>query len=245
MGDSVRASVWASVWDSVWKHEVPWNGCGDDSGWGSWFDFFNRIGVKNENGERYLEWLKSGVWDVLWFKDLAVMTCRPSSIKKDERGHLHCSDGPAAKWPSGEEYFFWHGTQVNEKIIMRPRDITKEDIEDEKNSEVSRAIAERLGWDEYMERAETFLVDKWFDADKSLHYELWDFKKRFERTPKLLKMESPETKDGTRPHYVEPVDPGLKTCQAARAWQFMKTDGEWPTVDECNKNPEMRFQVEA
>lgn len=128
---------------------------------------------------------------------------------------------------------------------MRPLEITKEDIAAEKNSEVSRAIAEKLGWDEYMKRCDTVLVDKWFDADKMLHYELWDFKKRFELTPKLLKMESPELKDGTRPHYIEPVPPGIKTCQAARSWQFMRVDGKWPTVEECNADPKLVFEVEA
>ena len=251
--DSVWASVWApvsaaakaSVSNPMLTYTVPWNGCGDDAGWIAWFDFFSRLGINNENGAVYRDWLKSGVWDVLWFQDLAVITCRPSSVKKDARGWLHCENGPAVSWPSGEDYFFWHGTRVSEKVIMRPLEITKEDIATEKNSEVSRAIAEKLGWDEYMKRCDTVLVDKWFDADKMLHYELWDFKKRFELTPKLLKMESPELKDGTRPHYVEPVPPGIKTCQAARAWQFMRVDGKWPTVDECNADPTLTFEVEA
>lgn len=211
----------------------------------SWFDFFNRIGIKDKNGEKYLDWAKSGVWEVLWFKDLVVITCRPNRVKRDDSGRLHCSNGPAITWPNGEEYFFWHGTRVSEKIIMRPDEITKEDISNEKNSEVSRAIAEKLGWEEYMKRAETVLVDKWFDPDKLLHYELWDFKKRFELTPKLLKMESPEILDGTRPYYVEPVDPGLTTCMAARRWQFRNLDGSWPSVDECNMNPELVFEEEA
>ncbi len=96
-----------------------------------------------------------------------------------------------------------------------------------------------------MKRADTILIDKWFDTDKCLHYELWDFKKRFEMTPRLLKMESPEVIDGSRPQYIEPVHPTLKTCQAARKWQWTLKDGPWPTPEECNNNPEMVFEVEA
>ena len=128
---------------------------------------------------------------------------------------------------------------------MHPEIFTKEDITNEKNSEVSRAIAEKLGWAEYMKRTETFLVDKWFDETTSLNYELYDFKQRFELTPKLLKMESPELNDGSRPYYIEPVDPGILTCKAARKWQFMNQDLSWPSAEECNKNPELEFQWEA
>lgn len=169
---------------------------------------------------------------------------RPLTIKKDSNGRLHSENGLAISWPDGWGLYMWHGTRVSQKIIMRPEEITREEIMAEKNSEVSRAIAEKLGWDEYMKRADTVLVDKWFDTEKSNHYELWDFTKRFELTPKLLKMESPELNDGTRPYYVEPVDPGLKTCQAARRWQFNKPDGNWPSVEECNKNPELVFEAE-
>jgi hypothetical protein len=250
--DSVRASVGDSVRDSVrasvGKHAVyesPYDGCGGEAGWISWFDFLNRIGIENTNGERYKDWLLSGVWDVLWFESLAVITCRPSLIKKDENGRLHCDRGPAATWPNGEQYWFWHGARVSEKIIMRPQEITRTDILREKNSEVSRAIAERLGWDEYMKRADTSLVDKWFDSSKSLHYELWDFKHRFAMTPRLLKMESPELNDGTRPFYVEPVHPNLKSCQSARKWQFQKPNGTWPEPEECNDDPSLEFGIEA
>jgi hypothetical protein len=64
-------------------------------------------------------------------------------------------------------------------------------------------------------------------------------------TPRLLKMESPEVLDGTRPYYIEPVHPELKTCQSARKWQFQKEDGTWPEPRECNENPNLEFEVEA
>ena len=243
---SVRKSVENSVRNSVGKYEYPYCGLGWWAGWFSFFDYFERLGITTEDFKRFKKWVKSGSWDVLWFKGLFVVTCRPSLIIKNAQGRLHCDIGPAAKWPSGEEYWFLNGTNVSEKIVMRTNDLTAEEISNEKNSEVSRAIAEKLGWDRYMEVLGTVLIDKWFDPSKSLHYELYDFKERkFSLMPRLLKMESPECNDGSRPYYIEPVDPGLKTCEAARKWQFIKTDGSWPSVDECNKDPELSFEVEA
>jgi hypothetical protein len=190
-----------------------------------------------------LESYEAGLFS-FWIGKNEIHLIEEPIMRFDERERLHSVNAPAIEWPD-EKYFFWHGVRVPEKIIMTPNTITKEDITNEKNSEVSRAIAERLGWPEYMRRAETVLIDKWFDSENVLHYELWDFKKRFERTPRLLKMESPELKDGTKPLYIEPVDPHLNTCQGARRWQFKKTDGKWPTIEECNKNPELSFEVET
>ena len=162
---------------------------------------------------------------------------------KDAQGRLHCERGPAAQWPSGETYWFWHGARVSERIILHPETITKEQVANEKNSEVSRAIAERLGWDEYLKRVDVVLVHKWFDETTSNHYELYDFKERKgSLQPRLLKMESPALNDGTRPYYMEPVPPQSQTCQAARRWQC---DPSRPAIEECNKNPELAFEIEA
>lgn len=228
---------------------IDWFGIGYDAGWVSFYDYFQRIGVLERDDEEFniiKEFMRSGTWATVLYDGLAICIARPSLVKTDERGNLHNDKGPAIAFNDGYEEYAWHGTWVTEKIILTPEKLTKEEIINEKNSEVSRAIAERLGWDKYMETIGTVLIDKWFDSEKSLHYELYDFKeRRGELMPRLLKMESPEIHDGTRPYYIEPVDPGLKTCQAARRWQFKKEDGEWPTVEESNKDPRLEFEIEA
>ena len=222
-------------------------GLGYDAGWTAFYDFFTRIGILNDSRfDKWLKFIRSGVWDTLLFENVAYIVRRPIQVLKDTAGRLHCENGGAIAWRSGYKNYFWHGTPVTEKIILHPQDITKEEILSEKNSEVSRAIAEKLGWDEYLKRVDSILVDKWFDCQTKQHYELYDFKKRKgSMMPRLLKMESPELNDGTRPYYIEPVPPEIKTAQAARKWQFMKPDGSWPGIDECNANPELTFAWEA
>ena len=135
---------------------------------------------------------------------------------------------------------------MSAKLIMDPDRITKEEIEAETNSEVSRAYAERLGWSMYFKLVQVKKIDSWLDRDTGLHYELYDFEKRKgELQPKLLRMESPRLNDGTQPVYIEPVDPSLISARAARRWQFYKQDGSWPTPEECNKNPYLEFAWEA
>lgn len=251
ISESISESVRESVSDSVWNsYEYPLS-TASYSGWISFYDYFMRIGIKHPYFEKYRDWIKSGHWECLLFEDLAVIVCRPSRITKDERGRLHNDKGCSAAWPSGEKYWFWHGTRVNEQIILKPETIKKKQILEEKNSEVSRAIAERLGWDKYLGIIGSKLIDKWFDETTCCHYELYDFEERKgPMQPRLLKMESPECNDGTRPYYIEPVPPQMKSCKAARRWQcdslgedYKDNPNEW--IKECNERPELVFQIEA
>lgn len=223
-----------------------WFGVGYDAGWMSFFDYFQRIGVLEHDDEEFnalRDFMRSGVWASIMFEGLVICIARPNTVKTDERGNLHCANGPAILFDDGYGEYAWHGAWVTEQIIMKPETLTKEQIMAEKNSEVSRAIAERLGWDEYLKRVDTVLVHKWFDETTKSHYELFDFKERKgSLQPRLLKMESPELNDGTRPYYIEPIPPQAKTCQAARRWQC---DPSRPDIEECNKNPELVFEVEA
>jgi len=222
-----------------------------DCCWIAFYEFGKEIGVKYKKEDwdglqNYKKIASGGAMMSILLDGMAIVCRRPKRVCRDAQNRLHCENGPAVTWIDGYENWFWHGTSVIEKIIMKPQDITKEEILAEKNSEISRAIAEKLGWEEYLKRVDSVLIDKWFDCATKSHYELYDFKTRKgSMMPRLLKMESPDLKDGTRPYYIEPVDPGLKTAQAARKWQFALPNGEWPTVDEANRNPELVFAWEA
>ena len=187
------------------------------------------------------------------YENVCFVSDKPKMIKRNERGQLHSENGLALQFHDGYGMFCWHGTRVKEKLIMRPNEITREEILNEKNSEVSRAMMEKLGA-RYFELFKPKLIHKWFDEKTSCHYELCDIEDRPQSDfPFFLKMESPELKDGTRPYYIERVPPGIKTCQAARRWQC---DPEiidlckrgrneiMQSVKICNENPELVFEME-
>lgn len=223
-------------------------GIGYDAGWTSFYDFFTRIGIlKDENFNTWMLLKDAGVWDCLLFEKIAYIIRRPSLVLKDGRGRLHCENGPAILFPNGEKYFNWHGTRVPERLITNSDDVTKEDLLDERNAEVIRAWGEKLGWTKFFSIIDAVLLDEEKDERTGLNYALYDLKKRpSAEFARFLKMESPEINDGTRPFYVEPVPPGIKTAMAARKWKVaIKADGTRPSVDECNKNPEISFLVEA
>lgn len=223
---------------------VDYFGLGYDSGWLSFYDFFYRLRViKSELFRQYRDFISCGAFAYIFLSDAVIAVKPPLYVKRDERKRIHCKNGPAIEFENGGfKSYRWHGVLVPEQLILHPETITKEFIENEKNSEVQRAIAEKLGWNKYLELVDVKLIDKWFDETTSSHYELYDFKKRKgELQPKLLKMESAELNDGTRPFYIEPVPPESQSCKAARRWQC---DPIRPSIQECNKNSDLIFKAE-
>lgn len=222
-------------------------GIGYDSGWTAYYDYFTRIGVlKDDKFARWKEFRETGVWDCLLFENIAYVIRRPSLVLKDERGRLHCENGPSVMFPNGEKFYSWHGARVPERLIMNSSDATKEDLLAEKNSEVVRAWGEKLGWGKFLDLIGAVLLDEHKDIT-GLTYGLYDLKVRpSPEFARFLKMESPELNDGTRPFYVEPVHPELETAMAARKWKCaIDVNGNRPTPEECNKDPELRFLTEA
>ena len=252
VGVAVRDAVDDAVRSAVKKHKLVfwhyWMGGQFWCWWSAFESFFREVcdlDLGKDIETRAIAYADTAQSASYWWpnRDFIMVCDRPIRILKDNRGRLHSNETMAIEWSDGWGLWMWHGSRVTEQIIMRPETITKEQIMVERNSEVSRAIAERLGWDEYLKRVDVVLVDKWFDETKSNHYELYDFKERKgSLQPRLLKMESPELNDGTRPYYIEPVPPQAKTCKAARRWQ---NDPAIPKIEECNENPELVFEMEA
>ncbi|MEN6535461.1 MAG: DUF6745 domain-containing protein [Bryobacteraceae bacterium] len=171
------------------------------------------------------------------------MCDRPEIISLDERGRRHCETGPAIKWRDGYSMYYWHGVRVPARLIERPESYTAAEIRKIRNSEIARALAERMGWDKFTGALGATVID---DCDIeahgedgqrcTLHYELLELNDQFsDRQPRFLRMQSPVLRDGTQPRYIDPVDPGLETARAARAWRTQRRDGSWPTVAECNR----------
>lgn len=235
-----------------------------DLWWTSSWDFYARIGlpgvVDHDGLRRWIRYLRlGGVWDTVLLERAAIISRRPVLVKRDERNRLHAERGPACLFRDGFATYAWHGTRLSgvtplaERLILDPGTLTAEEILAERNSEVVRAIGERMGWDQFLKRLKTKVVDEWKDAVTGLRYELHDFEERKGELPRLLRMESPKLNDETQPWYVEPVDPGLATAMAARKWQVPHPPGHagsdpgavvWPTVPECNEDPNIRFEIE-
>lgn len=201
---------------------------------------------------------------------LVIVSRRPNRLEHDEQFRPHSVTGPCISWKDGYALYAYHGIELTERHIMRPDSFTKAELMDARNSEIARAIAEILGWEKFLEKTGTRKIDTFKDVVRShpeiveaggpeyqeLLYELFVMDVpdgRWSNGTRFLRMQSPllhneKPGDKKKTFYMEPVAPGLLTAQAARKWQIPKSlypRTEWWSVDECNKDPVLKFVEEA
>jgi hypothetical protein len=217
---------------------MDWCGVGD-GGWVSFYDLFHQIGIlTDEEATEIIALREFGkvAWDSVLLDECAIVIRRPLVLRLDDDGDLHSATGPCIEWADGEKDFSYHGTWVPERIVMAPKSFTKDEILAVTNTEERRALGEIAGWQWIADRLGATVVDKWYDRSRRLRYELLSYGDG----QKLLRKQSPELKNGKQPTYVEPVHENLKTAKAARKWQATTL-----TPEQCERDPELRYGVEA
>ena len=148
VGDSVRASVWDSVGDSVRDSVYGQH----DAAWIAFHNFFREVCGLVEQTEK-LEGLSLICRNAGWFlphQNICWISERHNICNRDDRGRLHCENGPALAYPDGWTIYAWHGVRVHYRIIEHPQDLTITEIQQEKNAEVRRVMMERYGLSRFL-----------------------------------------------------------------------------------------------
>ena len=153
------------------------------------------------------------------FDEAAIVSPHPSVFKRDERGRLHCEDGPAIAYEDGFAIYAIHGVQVPARIIKHPETLTVEDLFKESNAEVARVIGEKLGGLENVLRPGSNGV-KLINQDQDVHGNT----RSLIEVP-MAALDSPArwvhvTCPSTGREYVLGVPPNIKTAQEGIAWGF-------------------------
>lgn len=136
--------------------------------WVAFFKFFERIGVlQNELFHNYSElFIKANIYEWAKLEDTAVVCRKPLYIKRDSQGRLHCTNGPAVQWKTGECHYFVKGIEVPESWVTSG--VTLQDITKESNAELRRIAMELYGYKNYFVDvgAKKFAEDKWGELYK-------------------------------------------------------------------------------
>src|SRR3990167_7274208 len=121
VGQQVGQQVWQQVWQQVQNFEkYSYNGIAWDSGWVSFYDYFQEIGiVKSENIEKYKDFLASGAYDTILFENFAIGCRKPSYILRDTNFRMHSEDKAAIAWRDGFELYYIHGVNFNKELWER------------------------------------------------------------------------------------------------------------------------------
>lgn len=95
-----------------------------------------------------------------WPFDDCLVLDKPSTLRFDEAGELHCDNGPAIEFRNGEQIFFIHGHEVTKKIVMEKESITIKDIQSQPNDEVRRIMIDAYGPGRYAEELGATVIAK-------------------------------------------------------------------------------------
>ncbi len=150
----------------------------------------------------------SGYW---LGKEVALVVRRPKALALDEAGRLHSATGKAIAYHDGWGFYAWHGVQVDEKVILAPETLTREDFLGGRNVEARRVIQERMG-ERFVWELEGTYID---GGPRGVLYEV-TLPRDPERVARYVQVQDASTDH----YYVLRVPPTIQTVAEAIAWTF-------------------------
>jgi len=219
--DSVRGSVWASVSGSVSDNlKSEWEERGSygqhDADWLSFYDFFkNECALKVcKKLEPLMSLAEETQWN-LFYKNVAILSEKSTTLHRDANGRLNNFDEPAMQWSDGCAIYYINGMMVPEYIVKTNRDdFTKEIILKEDNADYRGAIISKIGIEKTIEILGAKVVDI-YESKVGGQYELLmvNYDGRGDRP--YLKMRS----QSIDAYHIEGLHPKVKTVKEAIAYR--------------------------
>lgn len=163
-----------------------------------------------------------------------VLTDRPTAIRLDNQGRLHCETGPALIYADGYSLYSWHGLRVPADLVEGPGwDVAR--ILREPNAEVRRAAIERMGWDQFIPAVGLIQVGRSRRDPGNPGHEisLWDVPEEIYgggAVRILLCTNGSPDRDGTRRQFGLTVPARFRTPLGAAAWTYGCTTGEYAAL---------------
>jgi hypothetical protein len=248
----LRGQLWDQLWDQLrgqlWDQlggqlpEAAWSYFSTyyDIGWIAFYHVPHTMGIVTYDPEvlrRLTLWVDIARSANMWwpFEGICVMSERPSVVHTEpwvgrEPGmvRLHCEDGPSIQYRDGWTVHTWHGTRVPADLI-EGEGWSTEQILKETNQEIRRCAIERIGWDQFIDRAELHQVgdpaaDPGNPGNTITLYELPD-QLYDEPVRVLLCTNGTVERDGTRRRFGLTVPAEIDDPIAAAAWTY-----NWPTA---------------
>ena len=220
VADSPYSAVLISKLFGSNKTNTDYFGCGYDGGWVSFFDYFARIGVlKNDNFNKLNSFMRSGVWDTIFFERLSILIRRPSLVVKNEKEQLHNTSGKSVEFRDKWGIYSLNGVRMKEEHVMTEAGkIDIQEIIKEKNTEVRRELIRKVGIERFLQKAGAKVLDKSGD------YEVLSIRLSDEvPDARYLKMRNPSI--GV--WHVEGIESECDTVEKAINWRAGNIKDKW------------------
>lgn len=159
---------------------------------------------------------------IVWMVDNVFVICdREQELHVDSETKPHNEKNAAIVYRDGIKKYYIHGIKLNEKIIMRPHEITLEEIDNERDNDKRSIMIDRLGWIKYLDMTEASPIDERENPVENTVESLWRLKDKTLRfiatcpTGKLVSL---------------PVLDTLKTCEEAQLWMGQNTNRKYNVI---------------
>jgi len=173
--DAVLNAVWSVVQDAVWSvvSSAVWDtvssAVGDavygshEACWLAQYDYYREVlGLVKETDRLagLFELAKSCGW-IIPCEKVCYASERHNMLNLDNKGKLHCEDGPAVRYPDGWRIYVDHGVRVSEKVVVDPGGFTLKELKELKTHEV-KIVFRKIGMEKFMSVPGT-TSDTWTD----------------------------------------------------------------------------------
>lgn len=214
----IRNEILSHLPEKLERYEVYF-GLSHDM-WLSFYDFFTRIGkVNNEDFNRYMDFMKKGIWNLVLADQAAFIAKMPLYLKCDSEMRLSNNQGPAIRFRDGTAHQYirniYFSPELYEKITSKTLPI--KEVLTLQNMEQRMMALNIYGPEKILEEVDAKKIDSWKE------YELYEISSLIEgRNLKLLKYPDPST-DRVYPSF---VPDNCDTCRKAKAWKFQIKESE-------------------
>jgi hypothetical protein len=197
-----------------------------DAGWLGFYAALGECGALVNPLAGLMQVARAAGW--WWpFRHTAVLTERPTVLRRDSEHRLHCADGPDLQYLDGWSAWTWHGVRVPSQVVTAPHTLTAAAITAERDVEVRRVMLERYGEERYLRESQAAPIHR--DA----RGELWRAELADDEPLVMVRVVdgTPEP-DGSHRDYWLRVPPTMKTAREAVAWTFGKRPASYAPLRE-------------
>lgn len=156
---------------------------------------------------------------VCWISD------RPTVLSLDDRGRLHCKEGPALAYADGWKRYAWKGIEVPSAFVQHTERITLNAIDGQTDIFVRRCLIEMVTPKRFIHMGGADLVMS--DETGTLWRRTWP---RGDGWAAVEVVNGTVGLDGRSERYVLQVPPELETARAAVAWTYGMTEQHYRSL---------------
>jgi len=201
--------------------DFSWDDTWNDAGWLSFYDFFQRIGVKLHDArfEKYRDLMRARMGISILCRGIAIVSRMPIALHRDERGRLHHLLKSAIEWKDGYCQHYVEGVFFPQDLFEKAfvmKTLTAKELLAVKNAQQKAVLIKHYGYARIMAEVQAKLLDE--GEENGNQYGVFEFDAGDSVTARVLQVQCPTTKD--KYFLGVPREKQTENWKGARAWTF-------------------------